>query len=51
MSGNWYSGNAAGLEFGPVLSEEMSPTNRYDVDEISATYSDLALRMVRRVDG
>ncbi len=46
---NWYSGNASGLEFANVLADDMAPTNMYSVDQISATYADLALRMVGRV--
>lgn len=45
---NWYSGNAAGLEFAPVLGDDASPLNLYDVEQICATYAELALRMVRR---
>ena len=44
---NWYSGNAAGLEFGAVLADDLSPTNRYSVDQICDSYAELALRMVR----
>lgn len=44
---NWYSGNAAGLEFAAVLDKGIAPAERYTVDEISDAYAELALRMVR----
>ena len=44
---NWYSGNAAGLEFGAVLTADLAPATHYSVDQISDQYVDLALHMVR----
>jgi AcrR family transcriptional regulator len=43
---NWYSGNAAGLEFAAVLDKGAAPAERYTIDEISDAYCELALRMV-----
>jgi AcrR family transcriptional regulator len=45
---NWYSGNAAGLEFATVLTDDIAPSNRYTVDQISEHYVELALRLVAK---
>jgi AcrR family transcriptional regulator len=43
---NWYSGNESGLEFGPVLEPQATPSALYPIDQVADTYADFALRLV-----
>jgi AcrR family transcriptional regulator len=43
---NWYSGNQADLEFGPVLDSDRTPSALYSVDRVAEAYAEMALRLV-----